>query len=254
MMKKVIITFLILSATLVAMPSFAQESDKASQKGAHALLGFNMVSMYYYRGHDFGGVSLLPAINVSRNGFSLTVFGSKGFESKDFKTIGLELGYQRNGLKALITDFWVGVDVPGFKSSYFKYGDGTTRYYEVSLVYDFKFMEVGWNTIFTGDDYNPVGGKRLYSSYFEVAAPFRIGEVDFRAHLGLSPWKSFYHKDFKANEDMGKNPGFNVVNTGIKAERTLFVLDKLAIPFSVQFVVNPYKQQAFLFAGVGLWL
>ena len=244
--------FLFLTATFVAIPTFAQDNE---EKGAKAVLGFNMESMYYYRGHDFGGVSFLPAINISRNGFSFTAFGSAGFESKDFKKIGLVLEYRKKGLKAMITDFWVGVDVPDYKSSYFNYGDGTTRYYEASLVYDFNFMEVGWHTIFIGDDYDKFNdNKRLFSSYLEVAAPFRIGEVDFRAHLGVTPWKGFYHKDFNAGEDMGRNPGFNVVNTGIKAVRTLHVLEKLAIPIFVQIVVNPYKEQAFLFAGVGLWL
>jgi hypothetical protein len=98
---------------------------------------------------------------------------------------------------------------------------------------------VGWNTIFAGYDYYKSNGKRAYSSYMEVAVPFHAGTVDFQAYAGVTPWESYY-----AN-------GFNVINTGLKAVKTFYVKDKLAIPVSVEMIANPYTEQVYMVAGIG---
>lgn len=73
----------------------------------------------------------------------------------------------------------------------------------------------------------------------EVAVPFHAGTVDFQAYAGVTPWESYY-----AN-------GFNVINTGLKAVKTFYVKDKLAIPVSVEMIANPYTEQVYMVAGIG---
>ena len=39
-------------------------------------------------------------------------------------------------------------------------------------------------------DYWDDSGKRAFSSYFELSAPFRLATCDWEARFGLVPWKS----------------------------------------------------------------
>jgi len=226
---------------------FAQEEqDWQSQEGAHAYIAADVVGQYIWRGFDYGGVSVTSAIGVARSGFSLTAYGSAGFDAQQTKTIGVTLSYKNKGLTAMITDFWYSdayTPLGKFPSKYFEYdAKKTTHIYEASIGYDFKYLAVEWNTFFGGYDFYKSNQKRAYSTYVEVSAPFRISAVDFKAHLGITPWESYYAKSF------------NVVNTGVKAEKKFFVGDKLVIPVSAQIIVNPYSEQVYMFAGVGFWL
>jgi hypothetical protein len=229
------------------MSSSAQDRNtEKTQESTKAFIAVDMVSKYLWRGFDYGGVSVLPAFGVAVKGFSFTAFGGAGFDMEQTKTLGLAAQYKRNGLSAMITDFWYSdayTPLGKFPSTYFEYSaHRTTHIYEASLDYDFKYVAVSWNTIFAGYDFYKSNEKRAYSTYVEVSAPFRVGSIDFKADLGIALWDGFYSN------------GFNVVNTGVKASKTFYVNEKLAIPVSTQIIVNPYSKQAYILAGVGFWL
>jgi hypothetical protein len=242
-------TIICLSALFAAMSSFAQEQEEQEQQPSadtQAYIAVDMVSQYIWRGFDYGGVSIQPAMVISGKGFSFAAYGSAGFDTDETKTFGLSLSYKVKGLWAKLTDFWYSdayTPLGKFPSTYFEYdARKTTHVYEASSGYDFKFLSVEWYTIFGGNDFFKPNDKRSYSSYFELSAPFRISAVDFKVHLGVTPWEGYYAD------------GFNVVNTGVKASKTFYVGDKLAIPVSTQIIVNPYAEQVCMFAGVGFWL
>lgn len=220
-----------------------EEVQWQSQDKTQIYIATDIVSQYIWRGLDYGGVSIKPSISIVKKGFSFSAYGNAGFDTNDTKTLGLTLGYQWKGLKAMVTDFWYSdafTPEGKFPSTYFEYGaHNTTHIYEALLGYDFKYITVEWNTIFGGYDYYKSNGKRAYSSYIEVAAPFHISMVDFRAYVGITPWESYYAD------------GFNVVNTGIKAVKTFYIKDKLAIPVSAEIIANPYTEQVYMVAGVG---
>jgi len=243
-----------LSAIFSIIPATAQdqipeqlqdETHWQSQDKTQVYIATDIVSQYIWRGLDYGGVSIQPSIGITKKGFSLTAYGNVGFDTEQTKTLGLSLGYQGKGLTVMLTDFWYSdAFTPDgkFPSKYFGYSAHTTTHiYEALLGYNFKYMSVEWNTIFGGYDYYKSDEGRAYSTYIEIAAPFRISAVDFKAHVGITPWEGYYAD------------GFNVVNTGIKATKTFYISDKLAIPVSTQIIANPYTEQVYMVAGIGFW-
>ena len=244
-MNKLIINVCLLMIFSVMCISAQEWNTEETQENTQAYIAVDVVSQYIWRGFDYGGVSVTPAIGVSKKGFSFTAYGSTGFDTEQTKTLGLTLGYKRDGLSIMLTDFWYSdayTPYGKFPSTYFEYNARkTTHIYEASLGYDFGYTAVEWNTLLGGYDFYKSDGNRAYSTYVEVSVPFNISEVDFKAHIGFTPWEGFYAD------------GFNVVNTGIKASKT-FYLSKLAIPVSAQIIANPYSEQVFMFAGVGFWL
>jgi hypothetical protein len=197
-------------------------------------VGADVVNNYIWRGLDLGGVSVQPGITVSRNGLSLTAWGSVGLESADTKEFDLTFGYGIGGFSAAITDYWFNTD----NNRYFNYGEGTVHIYEVTLGYDFGLLSFNWSTNFAGADDIDGDDKNDFSSYAEVAVPFKLGGYDFSVEAGLTPWKGAYSNNF------------NVVNIGLKASKNITVTESFTIPAFAKVVVNPNTENAYLAFGV----
>ena len=161
-------TVAFLLGVFIAIPAISQEKTQV-------YLGAEFVSRNIWRGLDYGGMSVLPSISIVGNSFSLSTYGSAGFDTDDTKTIGFTFGYQLKGLKISVTDFWYS-DFYTFEgkvpNTFFNYNSHTTSHvFEAGLEYDFGFMAIEWNTIFAGYDYYKAAEERAYSSYIELSAP-----------------------------------------------------------------------------------
>ena len=152
-----------------------------AQDQVEAHLGADIVSDYIWRGQDFGDVSLQPELSVAWKGLSLSAWGSVGLSDKDdAQELDLTLSYETGGLSFGIIDYWDdGDDQPYF---YYKNPD-TAHSFEGFVSYDFGPVGASWQTYFAGSDYQ-ADGKRAYSSYFELAAPFRLASCDWDARFG----------------------------------------------------------------------
>jgi hypothetical protein len=149
-----------------------------SQVEVHLLA--DIVSNYIWRGQNFGHVSLQPELSVGWKGLSLSAWGSVGLTNykDDAREIDLTLTYTTGGLSFGIVDYWD----DGNDSRYFYYKkDGTGHSFEGFISYDFGPVSVSWQTYFAGNDYQNDNGKRAYSSYFELSAPFRLATCDWDA-------------------------------------------------------------------------
>lgn len=196
-------------------------------------VGADLVSGYIWRGQDLGGVSIQPEISIARAGFSLTAWGSVGFESKDDKEVDFTLGYEYGGFSIAVTDYWFDTE------KYFTYAAHKTAHvYEATVGYDFGPVALWWNTNFAGADYEKANEKRAYSSYFEIAAPFTIGGVDFLAELGMTPWEGAY------------SDKFNVVNISVGAAKEIKITDTFTIPAFTKVTFNPNTEGAYFVFGV----
>ncbi|MDR3269223.1 MAG: hypothetical protein LBT83_09180 [Tannerella sp.] len=205
-------------------------------QGVEVSVGGDIVSSYIWRGTDCGGVSVQPALSVGIGGFSLTAWGSVGFESADTKEYDFTLGYGIGGFSAAITDYWF--DKPA--SKYFNYkSDETAHMFEGTLGYDFGPLALSWNTFFGGADSNSKG-DRAYSTYVEVSAPFKLGDFDFKAEIGATPWEGIYSTEF------------NVVNIGVTGSKTIKVTDSFSIPVFTKVIFNPYTEGTYFVFGVSL--
>ena len=190
-----------------------------------------------------GNVSLQPTLGVAYKGLSLTAWGSVGLtESSDTKEFDFTLGYTTGGLNVGITDYWfsVGQDPD---ARYFKYdAHGTNHVFEAFVGYDFGVVSAQWYTNFAGNDGVNKDGKRAYSSYFEVNAPFRLATCEWTATLGAVPY---------ATTTYGTT-GFAITNVGLKAVKDIKVTDTFSVPIFAGVTGNPCAQKAYLIFGFTL--
>ena len=63
-----------------------------AQNKVEADIGADLVSGYIWRGQDLGNVSVQPSVSLSYKGFSLSGWGSVGFDKEDTKEFDLTLG------------------------------------------------------------------------------------------------------------------------------------------------------------------
>ena len=203
----------------------------------------DVVSSYIWRGQDLGDVSLQPTLSIGYKGLSLTAWGSVGLsDPSDTKEFDLTLGYTIGGLNIGITYYWFngGLDP---ENRYFKYdAHGTNHVFEANVGYDFGLASLQWYTNFAGNDGMNNDGKRAYSSYVELAVPFKLATVDWTATAGAVPFSTdFYGTD-----------GFAVTNLALKAAKDIKVTDTFSIPVFGQLVANPCSQKAYLVIGFTL--
>lgn len=229
-MKKILFIFL-----CVAGMATAEAQDKLQ-----ASLGADLVSQYIWRGQDLGDASLQPSLGIGWQGLSLSAWGSVGItDPRDTKELDLTLGYTYEGFNVGVTDYWFS------NGSYFKYkAHQTTHVWEVNLGYDFGFLNVQWYTNFAGDDGVNKDGKRAYSSYLELSAPFRLGNLDWTATLGTVPYATTL---YDAN-------GFCITNVSLRATKDFVIKERYHLPLFVGLTANPRSEKLYLLFGASFSL
>ena len=108
--------------------------------------------------------------------------------------------------------------------------------------YDFGPVCASWQTMFAGRDYRKDDGKREYSSYFELSAPFSFGECDWEATLGVVPWKTEYYEV----------SGFSVTNVGLRATKSIKIAKDFELPLFGELTANPASQKMYFVFGFTL--
>ena len=231
-MKKIV---LFAMGLVMSMTTHAQEIETT--------ISGDIVSNYIWRGQDLGNVSLQPTLGIGYKGFSLSAWGSVGLsDPADTKEFDLTLGYTIGGLNIGITDYWFNAGLDP-ENRYFKYdAHGTNHVFEANIGYDFGLASVQWFTNIAGNDGVNKDGKRAYSSYVEVAVPFKVATVDWTATAGAVP----YATDFYGTT------GFAVTNVSLRADKEIKVTDSFSIPVFGQVTGNPCSQKAYLVFGITL--
>jgi len=212
-----------------------------AQDDVEATVSADFVNQYIWRGQDCGGVSIQPTLGLSYEGLSLTAWGSVGLESSDAKEFDLTLGYSVGGFNIGITDYW-------FNNTkdprYFYYNaHSTSHVLEANVGYDFGPVAVQWFTNFAGNDGVNKDGKRAYSSYVELSAPFKLGGLDWNAAIGAVPY---------ATTTYAEVDGFAVTNVSVKASKDIAITPSFSVPLFAQVAANPATQKAYLVVGFTL--
>ena len=234
-MKKIVLMAMLMATGMSATAQDEVETTVAA----------DVVSQYVWRGQDLGNVSLQPTLGIGYKGLSLSAWGSVGLaDADDTKEFDLTLAYTIGGLNIGITDYWfnAGLDPD---NRYFMYNAHSTNHvFEANIGYDFGVASVQWFTNIAGNDGVNKDGKRAYSSYLELAVPFKLATVDWTASVGAIPWgTSFYN---------GWTSGFAVTNVSLKATKDIKVTDSFSIPIFGQVMANPRTQNAYLAFGFTL--
>ena len=222
-----------LLAIAIASPAMLPAQEKVE-----ASVGAELVSGYIWRGQDLGNVSVQPSLSIAYKGFSLSAWGSVGFEKSDTKEFDLTLGYSISGFSVSVTDYWFNNG-----PAYFHYGAHDTNHtFEAQVGYDFGVLAVNWYTNFAGNVGYNSDGDRTYASYIALSAPFRLGGLDWEATVGATPWENDFYNG-------GKN-GFAVSEVGIKATKELKITDSWTLPVFAQAIWNPATEGAYFVAGL----
>lgn len=220
--------------TLAASPAVSMAQDKVE-----ASIGADLVSGYIWRGQDLGNVSIQPSASVSYKGFTLSGWGSVGIDKNDTKEFDLTLGYSTGGFSVSVTDYWFN-NVPD--APYFHYGARNTAHvFEAQVGYDFGVLAVNWYTNFAGND-GLKNGKRAYSSYFNISAPFKLGGLDWAAEIGAVPWETSFYNN-------GAN-GFEISNVSLTATKDIKFTDSFSLPIFAQAIWNPATEGAYFVFGL----
>lgn len=198
-----------------------------------ASIGADLVSSYLWRGQKLDGISIQPSMGLEWGGLSLSAWGSSGLYG--LGEVDLTLSYEVGGFTVGVTDYFCADSF----DSYFDYGKETPHVAEVNLGYDFGFLSLNWYTNFWGAMGVTLEGKKSYSSYLEIAAPFSLGGLDWSAALGVSPWAN----DFYGTE------GFGVVNCSLTASKDVEI-GSVTIPAFVQLMANPVDNHLFMCVGI----
>ena len=219
---------------VIIMLSAVCMTAAVAQDKVGATIGCDFVSQYIWRGQKLGNVSLQPTLGIDYKGLSLTSWGSVGFDSDDAKELDFTLAYEWKGFNVGLTDYWFS------EGNYFHYGaHETTHVWEANLGYDFGFLSVQWFTNFGGNDGTTSSGKRAYSSYFELPAPFRLGGLDWEATFGAVPYQtSFYDTN-----------GFAVTNISLKATKDFVIKQKWHLPVFAGLTGNPRAEKLYFIFG-----
>lgn len=232
MMKKRLLT----AAVLVICTIGSAQAQDTIEGG----LSTDFVSSYIWRGQQLGDVSIQPELRVGWKGLSLAAWGNVGLSNhKDAKEIDLTLSYETGGLSFGIVDYWN----DEHDSRYFYYQrDSTGHAFEGFVAYDFGPVSLSWQTFFAGNDYQAGSGRRAWSSYFEVATPFRLLDCHWKATAGVVPWACDYYN----------TSGFSVTNLSLRVAKDIKITESFALPLFAQITANPASQKMYFVAGLTL--
>lgn len=215
-----------------------------AQDKVETTIAADVVTGYVWRGQDLGSAAVQPTLGIGYEGLSLSAWGSYGLvDPADTKELDLTLSYTIGGLTVGVTDYWFneGLDEP--RNRYFKYdAHGTNHVFEANVGYDFGPLSLQWFTNFAGNDGANKSGKRAYSSYMEVAVPFKLATVDWTATAGAVPFAT----------DFYGATGFAVTDLSLRAAKDIRVTDSFSLPLFAQLTGNPCSQKAYLVLGFTL--
>ncbi|MBO7337746.1 MAG: hypothetical protein J6U33_03790 [Paludibacteraceae bacterium] len=240
--KEIVLAALLIGAAS-AEAQEAAEAPEVEKSKLETTIGADVVSRYIWRGQDLGQVSLQPTLGIEYKGLSFSAWGSVGLsDPSDTKEFDLTLAYTIAGFNIGVTDYWFNAGSDP-KNRYFKYNANCTNHvFEANVGYDFKYVSVQWYTNFAGNDGLNNDGKRAYSSYFEISAPFKLVTVDWLASVGAVP----YATDFYGVDE------FAVTNVSLKATKDIHFTDKFTLPIFAQITANPHTEKAYFVFGFTL--
>ncbi|MBQ0074961.1 MAG: hypothetical protein KBT34_12300 [Prevotella sp.] len=221
---------------MMSISAFAQ--DKLTGN-----VGMDVVSRYIWRGQALGDASVQPSASIEYKGLSLGMWSSFSFLNKDdAKEFDLTLAYTTHGFNIGITDYYF--STRGSANKYFEYRNGLSSHvWEANVGYDFGPVAIQWYTNFAGADGVNKSGKRAYSSYVEVSAPFKLVTCDWLATVGAVPYATSFYSE--AN-------GFAVTNISLRATKAIPVCKKWDIPLFIEGSCNPSTKKGYFVAGFTL--
>lgn len=196
-----------------------------AQNAVEADLTLEFVSSYVWRGLYLGTPSLQPELSLGWKGLEFSVWGSSGL-AHPRNEIDLTLSYTIGGLKLSVIDYW---DDAGGTRYFFYRPKESGHSFEAAVAYDFGPVAVSWQTFFAGCDLQEADGRRAFSSYFEISAPFHLIGIDWLAKAGVVPWASDYYGTQR----------FTFQSVSLKAVKEIPFSERFHLPIFGELMASP---------------
>lgn len=229
--------------SIALMIAMVAPATAGAQGQVETSVGADLVSNYVWRGQKLGDAAIQPYASIEYMGFGLEAWGSYGIvNSDDAKEIDLTLSYNLGRLTLAVTDYWVSGMDP--KDRYFVYGANKGGHtFEANVGYDFDIFSVNWYTNFAGIDGVNKDGDRTYSSYFEVAAPFNLGGLEWKATVGGVPFATNFYEEMNSE-------GFAITDVSLSVGKEIKVTNTFSLPLNATIAANPSAQSMYFVVGV----
>ena len=235
--EKIMKKFMVTALAIMGMMSTANAQDTVE-----GTVSADIVSRYIWRGQALSDAAIQPSAGLSYKGFSLSGWASIGIVSpgSENKEYDLTLSYSTGGLNIGVTDYYF--STPGAANEYFEYRAHHTQHtFEANVGYDFGPLAIQWYTNFAGADGVNKSGKRAYSSYFSISAPFKLATCDWQATFGAVPYATSFYSDAT---------GFAVTNLSLRCTKEIPVTKNWGIPVFLEGICNPSTKKGYIVAGV----
>lgn len=209
-------------------------------------VGTDFVSRYVWRGTDFGNSpSIQPTIEFDTGGLAIGFWGAYAtndpYQEIDFYG-GYSFDLKKSGSIYLgYTDYMfpaAGFDFTNFNNYDDPAGPGS-HYVEVNASYsgpESVPISVSFNIFVHNVMDNPV--------YFELGYSIPVGDVGLDLFLGGSAGNGAAY--------YGSTKKFDIVNTGIKASKTIKITDSFSLPVFGSVFANPATNSLFYVIGFSL--
>jgi hypothetical protein len=220
--------------------------------------GAALYSRYIWRGLDLGGQSanIQPWAKLSlgndNHSFALGALSAYSISPAVNDEVDLWASYTyKKAISCMITDYFFSGLNSGAKDHYFEYGkDSTGHVYEGVLSFN-GTEKIPFTLLFSinfyGNDARKSNGDIFMSKYVEAGYKKNIKGVDFSLFAGFALDKINKQKG-ETGYYLNENP--NLINLGLKLDKTVFLTEKFSLPLQFAFITNPELKKTYMTFGL----
>jgi hypothetical protein len=194
----------------------------------------DLVSRYVWRGQDLGRLpSIQPGLSASWKGFTIGSWGTYSFTGAGQQETDFYLSKTFGFVTLSIWDYWAFENATA--NDFFNYRDKTTAHLAEVQVQLSGGKTLPFNLLAS---YFFYGADPSRSIYLELQYVHSFKVADLVVFTGYQARGTFY----------AAHPSF--VNLGCAVKRSIAVSDRLSLPMSLSFILNPEAKSAWLVAGI----
>jgi len=171
-------------------------------------------TMHYWRGLKVTNSAMAgTSVGYFADKFSAFAWGGMSFDGS-YKEVTNILSYKPGKLSFTLIDIY---NFSGLEEiEYFNYKKGETGHLvDLTVGYNFDFMNFSWSTILYGNDLNAAGDHR-YSTYVLLQVPFEVDGITFAPYIAPA-----FALNGDAEQMLYGDDNFGIANVGFSVSKTI---------------------------------
>jgi hypothetical protein len=191
-------------------------------------LSSTFVSTHIWRAISAGTAPCIePMISLQKGGLNISAWSCYAVDNS-YREIDLFMSYRWKFIEVGLFDYYCPTSTSGM-NDFTQFEKGKTLHlFEAQASFygpkkwPFRFTSA---CFFGGADYNDKG-EQLYSTYFELAYPFKIKDYQLNLELGMTPAKSMYAKEA------------SLFNCGFSVSKDIRINENWSLPTQYKLIYN----------------